>query len=333
MTSGELKQAVKAGKIPQLLLLYGDEPYFVEESVKLVCDAAVAAENRDFNLNHFQGRDLKISELIEQVQTFPVFAPRRLILLKNVEEASADDLELLIPYLEDPVPETILLITGGKIDTRRKFFKKFKQCGEVLEFKRVYDNQLPALVRDLARDLGVTFTGAALQLFCKRVGTNLIETRGELDKLISYLGGRSLIEEKDVSAIVSDTRVESIFDLTDALGEGKWSESLRLLNRLLDEGQAPLMVLAMLTRHFRQLWKARELTARNTPHKDLPRMIGISPYFLKGLVRQSALYSATDYRSFFEQFLETDLALKSSGGEPRVLLEGLLAAICKNKTG
>jgi DNA polymerase-3 subunit delta len=331
MTFGDLKQTLKEGRVPPLLLLFGEEAYFVETAAQLVCDAAVAPENRDFNLSQFQGRELKAAELIEQAQTFPVFSPRRLIFLKNVHDAPVDQLDDLIPYLEDPVPETIFLVTGGKIDTRRKFFKKFKQVGESLEFKRIYDNQLPSMVRDLARDQGVTFTGSALELFCKRVGTNMVETRGELDKLISYLGERSLVEVDDVSAVVSDTRVESVFDLTDALGEGRRAEALRLLARLLEDGQAPLMVLAMLTRHFRQLWKAREHVARGTPQNDLSRLIGISPYFLKGLVRQSGFYGPAEYRSIFERFLATDLSLKTSGGDPRALLEGLVIGICAKK--
>jgi DNA polymerase-3 subunit delta len=92
-----------------------------------------------------------------------------------------------------------------------------------------------------------------------------------------------------------------------------------------------MMVLAMLTRHFRQLWKAQDLTARKTPQKELSRMVGISPYFLKGLVRQSGFYSTEDFRRIFGQFLDADLALKSSGGEARVILECLLASICGKK--
>lgn len=331
MTYGELKQALKVGQVPSLLLLYGDESYFVEEATSLVCDAVVAPENRDFNLTQFHGKEFKSSELIEQAQTFPVFSPRRLVLLKSVQDAPAEQLEALVSYLDDPVPETVLLVAGGKIDTRRKFFKQFKQVGETVEFKKIYDNQLPTMVRDFARDQGVAFTGPALQLFCKRVGTNLVETRGELDKLISYLGERNLAEEDDVAAVVSDTRIESVFDLTDALGEGHRAEALRLLNRLLNDGQAPLMVLAMLTRHFRQLWKTRELVAQGTSHKDLPRIIGISPYFLKGLVRQSGFYGAGEYRSVFQRFLATDLALKSSAGDSRTLLEGLIINICAER--
>lgn len=331
MTYGDLKQALKVGRVPSLLLLYGEEAYFVEEASRLVCDAVVAPETRDFNLTQFHGKEFRASEVIEQAQTFPVFASRRLVMLKNIQDAPAEQLEVLASYLDDPAAETVLLVTGSKIDTRRKFFKQFKQVGETLEFKKIYDNQLPSMVRDFARDQGVTFTGPALQLFCKRVGTNLVETRGELDKLISYLGQRNLAEEDDVAAVVSDTRIESVFELTDALGEGQRAEALRLLNRLLDEGQAPLMVLAMLTRHFRQLWKTRELVARKTPQKDLPRLIGISPYFLKGLVRQSGFYGSAQYRAVFQRLLAADLALKSSAGDARTLLEGLVINVCSER--
>ena len=333
MNYGDLKQAIKSGKIPSLLLLFGEENYFVTEAVRLVTDAVVPAESRDFNLAVFHGRGLQPRELLEQAQTFPVFSPRRLVLLKNVEEVPAEQLEHLLPYLEDPVPETVLLVAGGKLDTRRKFFKKFKEVGVFIEFKRVYDNQLPNFIRDLAKQRDVGFTAAALALFCKRVGTNLSEASGELEKLISYMGDRSLIEEDDVAAVVTDARVESVFDLTDALGEGRRAEALRLLGRLLDEGQAPLMVLAMLTRHFRQLWKTKELVDRDTPQKDISRRVGISPYFLKGLIRQSSYYGPAEYRLFFERFLETDLALKSSGGDPRALLEGLILMISGARAG
>jgi len=331
MTYAELKQVVKGGKLPSLLLLYGEEAYFVEEAVRLVCAAAVSPENRDFNVSLFHGRDFKAAELIDQAKTFPVFADRRLVLLKDVHDASADQLEQLSDYLDDPVPETLLLVVGGKIDSRRKFFKKFKQAGSFVEFKRIYDNQLPSLVREIARERGVTFTADSLQVFCKRVGANLVEANGELEKLISYLGERALVEEEDVAAVVSDTRIESVFDLTDALGEGQRAQALRLLSRLLDDGQAPLMVLAMLTRHFRQLWKARELVERRTPQKDLARLVGVSPYFLNGLVRQSSFYDSSDYRAIFERFLVTDLALKSSGSEPRALMEQLVLEICQQK--
>lgn len=324
MSLRELQNIIQAGSLPGLILLYGPESYFIEEGLKLIRDAVVDAESRDFNLTQYQGRDIKPGEVVEQARTFPVFAERRLVIIKNVQEASADQLEGLLAYLEDPVPETVLLLTAEKIDARRKFYQILKKSGKAIEFKKIYENQLPSFVREQAKSLNVTLTGEGLKLFCKRVGTNLVEVQGELEKLAGYLGERDIADEKDVAAIVSDTRIESIFDLTDAIGEGDISSALHLMDRLLAEGQAPLMVLAMMTRHFRQMWKVRELVAQNVPQSEFPKRVGVSPYFLKGLMQQARRFDNQQYRLVFNQLLATDLALKSSGSEPRMHLEKLV---------
>lgn len=324
MSLRELQNIIQAGSLPGLILLYGPESYFIEEGLKLIRDAVVDAGSRDFNLTQYQGRDIKPGEVVEQARTFPVFAERRLVIIKNVQEASADQLEGLLAYLEDPVPETVLLLTAEKIDARRKFYQILKKSGKAIEFKKIYENQLPSFVREQAKSLNVTLTGEGLKLFCKRVGTNLVEVQGELEKLAGYLGERDIADEKDVAAIVSDTRIESIFDLTDAIGEGDISSALHLMDRLLAEGQAPLMVLAMMTRHFRQMWKVRELVAQNVPQSEFPKRVGVSPYFLKGLMQQARRFDNQQYRLVFNQLLATDLALKSSGSEPRMHLEKLV---------
>jgi DNA polymerase-3 subunit delta len=327
MSLRELQNFLQAGSLPGLILLYGPESYFIEKGLQAIRDAVVAPENRDFNLTQYQGKDFKPVDVVEQALTFPVFAQRRLVVIKSVHEASVDQLEGLLGYLENPVDETVLLFTAEKIDARRKFYQILKKAGKSFEFKKIYENQLPSFVRDQARSFNVTLTGEGLKLFCKRVGTNLVEVQGELEKLIGYLGERDIADEKDVAAIVSDTRIESVFDLTDALGEGDVSRALQLTDRLLAEGQAPLMVLAMMTRHFRQMWKVSELIAQKIPQSEYPKRVGVSPYFLKGLMQQARRFDGQQYRLVFSQFLATDLALKSSGSEPRMHLEKLVLDI------
>jgi len=327
MSLRELQNIIQAGSLPGLILLYGPESYFAEQGLQLIRDAVVAPEDRDFNLSQYHGKDFKPGEVVEQARTFPVFAERRLVVIKNLHDASADQLDGLLAYLEDPVAETVLLLTADKIDARRKFYQILKKTGKSFEFKKIYENQLPTFVRDLAKSFNVTLTGEGLKLFCKRVGTNLVEVQGELEKLLGYLGDRDIADEKDVAAIVSDTRIESIFDLTDALGEGDVSRAFQLLNRLLAEGQAPLMVLAMMTRHFRQMWKMSELVTQRVPQSELPKRVGVSPYFLKGLLQQAGRFDSRQYRQVFNQLLATDLALKSSGSEPRMHLEKLILDI------
>ena len=82
----------------------------------------------------------------------------RLVVIRNLHEAPADQLEAFAAYLDDPVPETFLLLTAAGIYKRRKFFQKFAQVGEIIEFRRLFDNQLPQFIRERAREAGRTFT-------------------------------------------------------------------------------------------------------------------------------------------------------------------------------
>ncbi len=88
------------------------------------------------------------------------------------------------------------------------------------------------------------------------------------------------------------------------------------------------MVLAMLARHFRQLWKVKELSDKGVPSAEIGKAAGINPYFLKGMAEQARNYRRAEFKAIFERLYETDWALKSSGGKPAGLMESLLMNIC-----
>jgi DNA polymerase III subunit delta len=324
MKKADLQTMMKDRDLPPLILLHGEEDYLRDRALEQIRDLAVPADCRDFNLNVYHGKDVRVQELLDTARTFPVFAPRRLLILKEVDALAATDLEALLPYLKDPIPETILLCTTDKLDGRRKFYQDFKKYGAVFEFKKIYDNQLPAFVREQAKVSGRSFTEEGLALFCRRVGVNLREVHGELVKLFAYMGENKLVDVAEVRAVVVDSRIDSIFDLTDAIGLGKTQQALGLLQRLLAEGGVPLVLLTMITRHFRQLWKIRELIDQGHPNQGIGSRLRINPYFLEGLIKQSRSFPVACYRPAFEKFLLTDQALKSSGAHPAALLEQLV---------
>ena len=97
MSLNELQKILQAGTIPGLILLYGQEGFFVEQGLRAVRDAVVAPAERDFNLTQFHGKDFEPVEVLEQARTYPVFAARRLVIIKNIHEAKAEQLDGLAP--------------------------------------------------------------------------------------------------------------------------------------------------------------------------------------------------------------------------------------------
>lgn len=328
MTVAELDRAIDDGLFPPLLFLYGEEQFLLERALKHLLDKALPDEARDFNLTVFHHKEFTAAKLLDAVRTYPVFFPRRVVIVKNAHQIPAAELEGVQSYLSHPLPETLLVFVGEKIDARRKFFIDFKKYGELLEFKKLYDNQLPAAIRDLARQSGLSLTDGAMTLFCRRVGANLQEVQTELVKLGLYLGGNKLADIADVEAVVTGNRQETVFALNDAIGDRLSSQAVELVGRILDEGVPALLILTMVTRHMRNLCKIGEMVSQKRSRSEMAKTAGVNPYFLDALIRQSRNFSGMQMRRAFERLLVTDLALKSAGAHPAAMLEGLVLALC-----
>ena len=321
------------GEIAPLYYFHGDEPYLIERAVKRLMGLTVPPDSRDFNLDIFYGKECKGEEIATAAQTLPMFAERRVVLVRRSSEIPAPALEKLTEYVADPSPSTCLIFEGEKIDQRKKFFLEIKKKGVLVEFKRLYENQLPPFIREEAAAYGKKVEPAALEMLIYLVGNNLQELAAEMEKVATFIGSRDVIRMADIREIVSDTKVDTVFELADGLGRKETGKALRSLNTILRDGEAPLMILAMLTRHFRQLWRVKELCEKRVPTQDISKATGINPYFMKGIVEQARNYRLSEFKGIFQRLFETDLALKTSGGKPANLMECLVLDICGKGAG
>ena len=328
MKPDEFTKSLEGGEISPLYYFHGDEPYLIERGVKRLLDLAVTVNTRDFNMDIFYGKECKGDEVMTAAQTLPMFAERRVVLVKRSGELPASTLEKLTEYVSDPSPSTCLIFEGDKIDQRKKFFLEIKKHGTLVEFKRPYEYQLAPFIREEAAAYGKKLEPAAQEALIYLVGNNLQELAVEIEKVSVFIGKRDTIRMADIREIVSDTRVDSIFELTDAVGRKDLARALRGLNAILRDGEAPLMVLAVLSRHFRQLWRVKELCDKGVPQPEIGKATGVNPFFLKGIMEQGRNYRVAEFKTIFEILFATDLALKTSGGKPLSLMECLIMDIC-----
>jgi DNA polymerase-3 subunit delta len=334
MKPEEFDKALAAGKIAPLYYIYGEESYLVERAVKRLLAKTVDPSFQDFNLTTLYANECKNGEqIVETAQTLPMFADRRVVLVKRCSELSQGALDLLQSYIQDPSPTTCLIFQGEKIDKRKKFFLDFQKKGELLEFKRPYENQLGAFIREEAATHGKKIEPAAVELIIYLVGNNLQDISAQMEKLATFATSRPALTLSDVQTIVADTRSVSVFDLANAVGARELGKAIRLLRAMLRDGEAPLMILGMLTRHFRQLWQVSELLQKRASEGEIASAVGINPYFLKGVMEQARKFRIPEYKPIFELFFNTDLALKSSGGKPASIMEMLMVDICGTDGG
>jgi len=169
----------------------------------------------------------------------------------------------------------------------------------------------------------------------------------ELDKLILFVGERAAIRVHDVEAIFADHGEGWIFDLTRAIGERDAAGALSQLSRLLAQGEHPLRLLGTVASEIRRLLSARQLLEtdlarvwkrgmsyqqfQQTVLKQDTPLLTRNPYGDYMCFQRAERFSLADLSSYMEGLFDADLRLKSSAGQPRLVMEKLILGMCLSK--
>jgi DNA polymerase III subunit delta len=268
--------------------------------------------------------------VLAAARTLPVLAPRRWILVRGLEDRRAQRFldELLPAYLESPVPSTCLLLEAEKIDRRQRWVKRIAEVGQlrVLEAPR-RPAELREWITEQLRARGKSAGSGAAAALVDAIGPDLDRLGSELEKLCLFAGERARVTADDVARITGQTRVLALYELTDAVGDCRRGDALRLLGRLLDQGEAPLALVAALASHLRRLLRAagcRPLTARTVQEQ-----LAVHPFAAERLVQQLRRFDAPRLRAALGVLRSADEALKGALPlPPRSALEQAVLAIC-----
>ncbi|MFZ2948046.1 MAG: DNA polymerase III subunit delta, partial [Desulfuromonadaceae bacterium] len=280
MTPQEFETSLKKGTVPPVCFLYGEEQFLVERAVGLLLDRAIDPSLKDFNFNVYYGNESKGVDIVDAAQTLPMFAERRAVLVKRAEQLKAEALDAMLPYIKNPSSGTCLLLTGTKIDQRKKFFLEFKKHGVLVEYKRFYDNKLSGFIQSEAVVQGKPIEAAAAELLAALIGNNLQELSSQIEKLAVYAGTKPRITVDDVRVMASSSKAFTAFELAKFLGLRDVPNSIRSLDALFLHGEDAPMIIGALTSHFRKLWRIRELLDKKMPPADIGRELNINAFFL-----------------------------------------------------
>ena len=326
----QLLAEIAKGDVRPFYLLHGDEEYEREALVASMIEALVPAQTRDFNLDVLRAERLEVLDFFQVYETYPMMAESRLIVLRDAEALAADQCRGLERVFAAPVETSQLLVVGRKVDMRRKFFRELSRKGRTLEFRPPYDNQVPQWIQRYAKRQGVQIEPAAVQLLSQYVGAKPGELVREIEKLVSFVGGGQPITASAVEQVAGITRGASVFDLADALGRGQGKLAQELMQKFLSQGEEPTRAVAMVTRHFQLLLKAKVLMGKSLPRDKMAAELGVAPFFLSGYFEQAQRRPASWLWAGLSALREADWRLKSQGRrQEHLVLELLVAKLCR----
>ncbi len=257
--SDQLEAVLQGYQGPSIFLVLGDEPLQSQEA----CDCF----RRYLKTLHYSERDLhhvdasfNWESVLLSTNALSLFAERKLLEVRvGSHKINKADGQFLLRWLEDPAPDTALLIIIDKLDGASKktaWFKHIESKGVLVEVHSPETHQLPQWLSNRAKSLGIQLDHEALQILCERVEGNLLAAHQELAKL-QLLYSSHTISAEQVVASVSDSSRYDVFALTEAALAHQPDRCEKILNALMHEGLEPPIILWALTREIRTLYNVQ----------------------------------------------------------------------------
>jgi DNA polymerase-3 subunit delta len=325
LSSLQFESALKQQAPGPLYLILGEED-LLRDSALAALKAAVLGDGGEFNYDLFYGDEAEGAEIRTCASELPVFAARRLVVVKAAEKLTARESDTLLDYLKDPVETTTLVFVTPKLDGRLKFSQALTRAAVTIDCAPLREPQLiPWVTREAGR-LGMRLDEQAGQVLREISGGSLYGVRRELEKLGSYVPPDRAVTAADVHVLRGMEPGASVFDLTLAIAEGDRGRVLSILARNLEAGEAPLRILGSLAWQYRRLWKVKESLASGGREGEAARMLRMDPSKIRTFLGR---FSDRHLQEALRLFLQADGQLKGgSSGHPRMVMERLLWRLC-----
>ena len=326
-------------------VIYGDS-FLVAERLRQVKVEAGAADLMDSNRHVVSAGQARPAEVLAMCNSLPFLDTMRLVEIEGVlstqqgsgggrrsgrRSASASSawtqLVDAVPTLPDT---TVLIFVDGDLQQGNPLLRSLSEHCAVHREATPNAQALLQWIKQRAEDKGSSITPPGMQVLAELVGGDLWTIDRELEKLSLYATGRS-VTDADVRAMVPYAQEANIFAAVDSIMDGRPGAALRSVVQLMDDGQEPLYIIAMIERQLRLIALARDLTDRGVAQPDLGRRMGNSSDFVvRKTLGQARRMTLTQIRSRYRRVLESDLAIKQGRLEPALSLQLLVADLATN---
>ncbi|MBI2845800.1 MAG: DNA polymerase III subunit delta [Chloroflexi bacterium] len=281
-----------------------------------------------------EGQGLTLEGLHLTAGSMPLLGEKRLVIIRDLglsfesgrKSAQAKKfLENLPDYLSQlPESTDLIFLESGALEDENPLLEAIAEVkgAKIKEFKPPQGSRLVNWINKRAKEQGGKINTHAADTLAAFVGSNLRQLDLEITKLLAYVGEEP-IKVEDVRFLVSQTQEANIFALVDALGEKDLETALAELHALLDQGQHPLQILAMIIRQFRLLLQGKELQLQGEGMAKLR----LHPFVARKIESQARKFTRPQLEEIYHHLLDTDLGIKTGRAEPEVALDLLVTEL------
>ena len=334
-----LEKELKAGKLNSIYLLYGEELFLLENSLKRIKNIFGECIK---GINYINIDETNYTELIQDIET-PAFGyEKKLIIARNTgllkKDGKRKNVELeksrekLIEYINkniDMIKESVVLVfVEENADNKKELYKVIDKNGVVCNFEYQKPIQLEKRIKAICNAYEVKIDDSTLRYFIECCGTNMQDLINEIRKLIEYAGKGGEISKEDIDEL-SIKKLESvIFDLTDSLGKKDTAKALQVLKNLIYAKEPLQKILITLYNHFKKIYFTKLALKYG---KDIISSLDLKPnqtFLVNKYKQQAGYFTEYELKQILQKLRDLDYEYKNGLIDLQIGMESILCAYC-----
>jgi DNA polymerase-3 subunit delta len=291
-------------------LLYGEEPYFIDVISGFIEENVLSEQEKEFNQTIVYGKDVDVPTVIGYARRYPMMANYQVLIVKEAQDL--DELDDFLPYVQNPVSSTILVLCYkyGKIDKRKSLYKAVEKNGVVLESALLYDNKIPDWISNYVNGKHYSISPKASVMIGEFVGNELSKIVNELTKLFINLPEGSEINEDIIERDIGISKDFNVFELQKALGKKDVFKANQIIKYFAaNPRENPLVkVIPNLYSYFTRVMIYQYLPDKS--RNNASAALSINPFFLQDYQTAAKSYPVNRLVAVISLLREYDLKAK-----------------------
>lgn len=333
----EFEKQLFEGKLNSLYLLYGEETFLLENSLKKL--KKIFGEILQ-GINYVYIDDTNIDNIISDLET-PAFGfEKKLIVAKNTGLLKKNKkkknvinenniMQNLVEYLNKNFNfiknNVVVVFIETEVD-KNDLYNFIEKNGIICNFELQKSSQIQNRLKIIANAYKVNVDNFVIAYLIECVGINMQDLVNEIRKLIEFAGPGGTIMKEDID-ILTIKKVESvIFDLTDSFGKKNTSQAIEVLRNLILSKEPIQKILISLYNHFKKLYLVKMAIKENRNIVEALNLKSNQSFLVNKYKSQASFFKMSEIRKILQELCDLDYKYKIGLIDLNIGLEAILCA-------
>ncbi len=323
-----LKKQVKSDKLQNMFHFFGEEVYLKQHYLGILKEK-LSGDFPEFNLIEFEG-EVSQQDIDVSFNTPPMMSDKKLVIFKDtgIFKASSKCKDAFKDAVENAADYLYVIVYDDEFDKRNAAYKAFAAKCLSVDFERRGRADIKAWVINLLKKGRKRISLDAMECFLDYVGVDMYGVLTDVNKLISYMGERDLIEREDVENVVKKEFFTKEYVLTDALIGGDKKGAMKALDELLQMRSDPIMLLYIISSGYISTFKAKILMDEGANAAQIMRALSLPRDFLaKKYMDFARKLTAPKLKRAINLIKKADYDMKIGVGDSETIIKMLVAML------